>query len=331
LAWTRGLFVFVLGFAAARFVLPTFYPFVLGFLVAGLIRPAAGLLERRGVPHGAATLMAVLALCVIGTAACALMVGALFAESASLLRGLPVYYTEARQALAALFQALGLAGPGQLPDTSAEGALGPVFRGASAVLGALAHGALALPELALGMVVAVITGYFLARDAEAIARAIERSVPAALVRWGTTTGRSFTRAVLGYLKAQFLLVGATSLLTTTGLWLMGEPYAVVLGLTAGVIDLVPLLGASTILLPWGAYLILTGHVMHGVRLLGLLVVVAGTREIVEMRVVGGQVGLHPVAALCAMYLGVMLFGPAGVALGPILVAASWAVARQEQV
>jgi len=39
------------------------------------------------------------------------------------------------------------------------------------------------------------------------------------------------------------------------------------------------------------------------------------------------VGLHPLAALAAMYVGVRLFGPLGVAFGPILVAAAWTAAK----
>lgn len=330
MAWGRALAVFLLGWALVRWILPSFYPFFFALVFAAWVQPLVEGLDRRGVPRSLASLAAIGILVALALGTLALLAGGLLSEATRLLGMMPHYYAEARRSLLTAGGELGLLGPGGLSPKDGEAPLRTVFSFASQALGEIVRGMSRLPELALGMAVAVIAAYFLARDRLTIAQKAERSLPRPVFRWSQHVFGAFWRTSVGYLKAQMLLVLLTAALTTAGLALLGSPYAVVLGLTAGVLDLVPLLGPTAVLLPWGVYLLLTGSGPFGIRVLALLAVVVGIREIVESRIVGGGVGLHPLAALAAMYLGVRLFGPLGVAFGPILVAAAWAIARSPQ-
>lgn len=327
MAWGKGLLVFALGWAIGKWILPSFYPFLFAFLFAAMIEPSVAFLERRGVSRGPGTLLALLAIAGFFGWVFFLVVGGLWSESVSLLRQMPAYYEEARKGLTAFGSVIGILGPGKLPTATGEGPLKTLFSFATGALAELARGAAKVPEAAVGLGVAVVAAYFLTKDRPKILLATGRVLPKGLVDWGQEVGGTFLATSMRYLKAQLILVMSTFTLTTVGLFLLGNRYALVLGLVTGVLDILPVLGPTTVLLPWGVYLLATGHGVQGVRLLILLLIVAGTRELIEMKVVGLQVGLHPVAALAAMYLGVQLFGVLGIALGPILIAAAWTAAR----
>ena len=58
-----------------------------------------------------------------------------------------------------------------------------------------------------------------------------------------------------YLKAQVIIIGIVTLLCTGGLWLLGNPYFLLLGIVIGLTDALPFIGTGTLLIPTAVYLI----------------------------------------------------------------------------
>ena len=71
--------------------------------------------------------------------------------------------------------------------------------------------------------------------------------------------------------------------------------------------------------------------MMAVGLVVLYIIITAVRNITEPKIVGSNIGLHPVLTLCAMFLGLRLFGAIGVFLAPVttIVLKSVYDARQE--
>ena len=94
------------------------------------------------------------------------------------------------------------------------------------------------------------------------------------------------------------------------------------GVAAGiaVLDILPIVGCGTVLIPWAVVSLVTGKTGLGISLLVLYVIIAIVRNIAEPKIVGQQVGLHPLATLLAMVTGASLFGAAGVFALPIALA-----------
>lgn len=127
-----------------------------------------------------------------------------------------------------------------------------------------------------------------------------------------------TRVALRYLRAQALLIGITTLLTTLGLLLAGVENWLTAGLVIGLLDLLPVVGPSLVFIPWIVYLLIVGQMSSAI---GLLVVYAAAsigRTLVEAKVIGDSVGLHPLATLIALYSGALLWGVPGALLGPAI-------------
>jgi predicted PurR-regulated permease PerM len=99
--------------------------------------------------------------------------------------------------------------------------------------------------------------------------------------------------------------------------LLRVDYALLLALAVAVVDMLPVLGTGTVLIPWAAADLLTGAPLRAAALMVTYGVVTLVRSFAEPKLVGSQIGLPPAAALAAMYMGFRAVGVAGMVLSPV--------------
>lgn len=136
-------------------------------------------------------------------------------------------------------------------------------------------------------------------------------------RWFVDMLREMKTASGAYLKAQFRIMVLITMVCIIGLWLLRTPYAVGLGLLIGLFDALPFLGTGTVLVPWAIVEVLLGHYGRGAALLGIYLVCSFVRQILEPRLVGRNLGIPPLTVLMSIYIGLQVYGTAGVILGPV--------------
>ena len=103
----------------------------------------------------------------------------------------------------------------------------------------------------------------------------------------------------------------------TGLTVLKVPGAVLIAACIAVFDILPVLGTGGIMIPWAILSLITGDFFRGFGLLILYLVITVIRNIIEPKIVGHQVGLHPVVTLASMLAGLNLFGIIGLFGFPI--------------
>ena len=86
----------------------------------------------------------------------------------------------------------------------------------------------------------------------------------------------------------------------------------------GFIDALPILGAGTIMIPWAIIAAISGDINLAIGLFTLYVIVMLQRQILEPKIVGAKIGVHPIFTLIAMYTGFRLIGVLGMYIGPII-------------
>lgn len=128
-----------------------------------------------------------------------------------------------------------------------------------------------------------------------------------------------TKAGVGFLKAQIILSVLTFVMAFSGLSILGVPYTTLLSLLIVVVDILPILGTGSVLVPWAVIAILQGARTLGIGLIILFVVITVVRRIVEPKVYSANMGLTPLAALVSLYIGLKVLGVAGLFIGPALV------------
>ncbi len=120
-----------------------------------------------------------------------------------------------------------------------------------------------------------------------------------------------------YLKTQGCTLALTIGVCTAGLWILGSPYYIILGILIGLLDALPVVGTGTVFLPWALVLAAGGNWGRAAGLVVLYLVCYFLREFLEARIMGNEIGLTPLESLAAIYVGWQLFGFFGFILGPV--------------
>jgi len=324
----------VLGALAAGrwFLLPCLGPFLAGWAAAALLRPAARWLSGY-TPLGKKT-ASVLTLLVFWTGAGVLVwwLGtAAFSQGAALLERLPGWYQQgflpaAREMGEEAMRLLGRMG-GPEAETTLRGMgtrLGPLLQENVSTLSARALAAAGsfagrLPAVLLACSFTILSSFFILPDYEEIGAFLLRQLPP---RWACPVRESkdfLVSTVRQVLKAYLLIMAITFCEISLGLWLLRVDYYLIIGLAVAVLDILPVLGSGSILIPWGLWTLLRGNVTLGMGILLLYAVVTGIRTILEPRIVGRRIGLSPLVTLVSMYAGMKLGGFGGLILAPMTV------------
>lgn len=310
-----GAYVFV------RYLLPYLWPFVLGLLLALAVEPVVRGLQRLRVARSVAVLVALALVLGLFFALVTWAVSTLVVEITKLVEALPTYYQTARQVVDDLTARAGQF-MASLPPTVTEEIYGQLAR-LYAFLGRVLSGALlavaGLPEVGLITLVAAIASYFISRDLGAIGAFFLGLLPGGWREHAANLAGRLMRSVGQFAFAQFLLIVLTTVITIAGLAALGIPYALLLGLASGLLDILPVLGPGLLFVPWMLYNFIWGKVGLGVGLGLLYLAISVVRQVAQPRVIGERLGIHPLAALVSMYVGARLLGILGLAVGPLVV------------
>lgn len=176
-----------------------------------------------------------------------------------------------------------------------------------------------LPGALIIIMISIVATYFISRDRGEMVKLWVRILPDPWGERSLGVSQQVAQAFLAYIKAQLILVLITSVISIIGLSIIGTNYAVTLGLIVGFFDLIPVLGPGAVYIPWAMWAFIAGTPGLGFKLLGLYVIVMVIRALLEAKVVATNLGLHPLAVLVAMYVGLKTIGVLGLVLGPIVV------------
>jgi len=126
-------------------------------------------------------------------------------------------------------------------------------------------------------------------------------------------------SIFGFLRAQLILSGLTYLLALIGLLILNVRFAGIIALLIVLVDILPILGTGSVLVPWAIYNFITGNIFNGIGLIVLFLVNLVFRRTIEPKVLGSSIGIGPLSTLISLYVGWKLVGVVGVFLGPIVV------------
>ena len=325
--------VFLLGALAlwlgARYLLPVSLPFLFAALLALISEPLVGSLQKhlhlpRGLAAGIGVTVVLVLTVLLLLALCALLIRQL-GELAGVL---PDLESATLSGLGSLEQwLLGLAqnAPGGIAPIltwSVEG----IFSDGSALLDRITSGLLnlatsllkALPDSALGLGTWVLATFMLSARLPRIRAWLRRRIPPVWKEKYAPHLHTLKKTVWGWVLAQAKLVGITFLILCIGFFLLRITHPVLWAGVTCLVDILPVLGTGTVLIPWSIVCFLQGESIRAIGLLAIYGVISLVRSILEPRFVGKQLGLDPLITLLAIYAGYRLWGLGGMLLMPIL-------------
>ncbi len=174
-----------------------------------------------------------------------------------------------------------------------------------------------LPKLGIFITVILLSSYFISSDKKNIRNFIYRQIPHHSQKNFYNAKNGAVSSIFGYFRAQLIIMAVTFVISTLGFIIINTDYAVIMGLLTAIADGIPLLGSGIIMVPWIILNFITGNVRIALGLLSVYLFAIIVRQIIEPKIVSNQTGLHPLATLISMYLGLMIFGVFGLFLGPV--------------
>lgn len=126
------------------------------------------------------------------------------------------------------------------------------------------------------------------------------------------------KGLKGYLKAQLMLMGITFIILTTGLMILKVPYFILIAIAISIVDVLPILGSGVILVPWSIISFILGNSYLGKGLAVIYIILIITRQILEPKIMGKEIGVRPLYTFLATILGSLILGPIGLILGPLI-------------
>jgi sporulation integral membrane protein YtvI len=177
----------------------------------------------------------------------------------------------------------------------------------------------ALPKLAIFFLISIVATFFIAKDEEKIANAILHQLPLTMRQKFLSLKNNLFSALIGFLKAQLIILTITFIESLIGLNIIGVRYAFLISVFVSIVDILPVLGTGSVYVPWAIISILMGNTKMGISLLILYGIIVPVRYLVEPKIIGHQLGIHPLLTLMSMFVGIKLFGVGGVILGPTIV------------
>mgnify|MGYP004608596575 FL=1 len=176
-----------------------------------------------------------------------------------------------------------------------------------------------IPGFFMKLLIAVIATVFMELEFPEIKAFLKRQIPVEYQR-AFRDGKNYVTGTMGKCILSYCLIfGITFAELTVGLFLLGIKNAFAIAFIIAVLDILPVLGTGTVLIPWAVLAFASGRISAGVGVFGLYLVITVVRNLIEPKLVGKQMGLSPVIMLPCMLIGLKFFGIIGLFVVPLLV------------
>lgn len=319
--------IVVLIYFAIKYVLGWIMPFIVGFILAAAVqRPARYLHEKKranikacsvaGVLLLTALMLVIMGCCLLkfirwtsdGAQRLPAIIGSLISLLKSISENISPFMTRLQKSTGMKF------------DTSLSGISQQLLRLSQLpdwVAGLLHDFVSSLPIFIFDLIIAIVAGCFIAADYPRVKKTLLRCLPARYRETARELKSFFLNTVTKLVKAYLKLMFITFVELSIGLMLLGIPNAIYISAVIALVDFMPVLGTGMVMIPWAIIELLAGKIYLGVGLAIVYAIIDVVRNIIEPRLVGNHIGLHPLVTLLAMVIGLKALGFAGMIFFPI--------------
>lgn len=315
-----------LGFKIAIFYMPFFIAFVISLLLEPCIRFIMRKLKLR---RKTSSIIIFLIAIILIVGLLVWLSATLVSEAYNLLTNLNQYLDKANILISNITSKINFDGlniPDNIMDTIQSSALEFLDSITEWLKNALT-GAIniltSVPTIGVYAVVTLLSLYFMCVDKVYMIDQLEHHMPQTWVKKIGIHVKEIVKSLSGYLKAEITLVFISFIIVLIGLYIfhfvgLNVEYPLLMALIIGFIDLLPIFGAGTFMVPWAVITACSGDISLAIAILVLWIIMSIIRQMLEPRIVSGNIGIHPIFTLIAMYSGFRFIGVLGMIIGPII-------------
>ncbi len=190
-------------------------------------------------------------------------------------------------------------------------------------LSAIGSTARKIPSIIVNFIMGLLATYFFIADRERILVFLREHLPENFRKHTLNIYRQTILVVGGYFQAQLKIMVVIYVVVMAGLIILRIRYSWLIGMGIAVLDMLPVFGTGTVLVPWAVIKLLSGNVKVAVGLLILYAVTFTIHQVIQPKLVGDSVGMEPFLTLFFMYIGYRVGGVLGmiiaIPIGMILI------------
>lgn len=174
-----------------------------------------------------------------------------------------------------------------------------------------------LPQSITMFIFIILATFFMTNDWNKLKTVLSNFLPVSLNRTGKTMLVQIEKSLLGFIKAQFILVLTSAVIIIIGLLFLQIDHALTIALLIAVVDLLPLIGTGIVFIPWIIFLFLNANYSLTIGLTILYMIVVVSRQILEPKILSTAIGINPLVALLILFISIQLWGPLpGIIIAP---------------
>lgn len=183
------------------------------------------------------------------------------------------------------------------------GMIGSLVNEAPAALFGLGKAVKNLPDMVVYGVVSLLAAYFFTAQRESLLSWCRRHLPQGVQQRIGMLWRQTLGAVGGYFHAQFKIMIVVYVALVIGLAVLRIDFAWLIGLGIAFLDMLPIFGTGTVLIPWALIELFAGDWRNALGMLLLYGITFLIHQLIQPKLLGDSMGMDPFAALFFMYVG----------------------------
>ncbi|MDW5299703.1 MAG: sporulation integral membrane protein YtvI [Sedimentibacter sp.] len=305
-------------------------PFIIGFLIALALRPITKLVNKLVNSTGKGVAVFVVAM-FYATAATIiwLLVTFMFAQITDLINVMPDLYFSRLEPLLLGFSDWIVENTKTISPDVANTISQVITNGISYISDIIKNISINVVQFAtliisnfplylISIIFTIVLSVFISVEYSNITTFIKRQLPDKFNSTFQEARIFLTGTLWKMIKSYILILFITFIELLTGLTILDVNYALPIAAIVAILDIMPIVGTGGVIIPWAIIELILENYKLGGGLLILYVTVTVVRNIIEPRIVGHQIGLHPIITITAMYAGLRLFGFVGFIIAPVI-------------
>ena len=176
-----------------------------------------------------------------------------------------------------------------------------------------------LPGVLVSVIITFVASCYIAKDFETVKKFVVSHVKPSWYNMFIECKSILIVKTFKIVKSYLILMVINFAEVSLGLLLFGVKNAVMIAAGIAILDVLPVLGTGTVLIPWSLISLINGNYGLALGLIILYIITVIVRNLIEPKIVGGQVGLHPLITLISIFTGLRLFGVFGMLCLPLVI------------
>lgn len=168
-----------------------------------------------------------------------------------------------------------------------------------------------IPGIVIAVIMSLLSSYFFVAEKDYVSNILKKVIPVSWRKRCLLLKQTTIDVMAGYLKAQLKIEIWIYLLLIAGFMVLKVRYSYLIAIPIALLDLLPVLGTGTILIPWALFKLLSGEYIFALGLFAIWAVGQLVRQIIQPKIVGDVFGMDAIPTLILLYVGYRLAGVVG--------------------